>query len=130
MSPRNEVFGKPTGWLLLCVVLILGTPPFPALAQPPEKPVREERSHSAFAVMQGFVSKADGPRCPMSPTCSHYASEAFRQHGAVVGWVLTCDRLLRCGRDETRLAPSIRTPDGPRVQDPLSANIFWWKKPR
>lgn len=97
-------------------------------AQSPESAENGVQRHSPLAALQHFVSRADGPRCPMVPSCSQYASQAFKQHNIFVGWMLTCDRLLRCGRDETRLAPSLRTPDGPRAQDPLSTNINWWKK--
>lgn len=37
-----------------------------------------------------------GPSCRFSPTCSAYAIEAIRKHGAVVGLVYTVWRLLRC----------------------------------
>jgi uncharacterized protein len=34
--------------------------------------------------------------CRFHPTCSHYAADALRTHGAVVGLGLTLWRLLRC----------------------------------
>ena len=34
--------------------------------------------------------------CKYHPSCSHYASEAFREHGLARGFVLSCWRLLRC----------------------------------
>ena len=34
--------------------------------------------------------------CRFSPTCSHYAVEAIRTHGAVAGTGLALGRLLRC----------------------------------
>jgi len=39
-----------------------------------------------------------GPNCGcrFSPTCSHYAAEAVRTRGALVGTGLTLWRLLRC----------------------------------
>lgn len=77
--------------------------------------------------LQRFVSRADGDRCPMYPTCSHYAAQAFAQEGPLKGWVLTCDRLLRCGRDETRQARPIRVQGRQYAYDPLDANTFWWK---
>jgi len=36
------------------------------------------------------------PSCRFEPSCSHYAMEALRQHGAMRGTVLTVRRLLRC----------------------------------
>ena len=37
------------------------------------------------------------PSCRFTPTCSEYAVEAFRRHGALKGALLTSWRLLRCG---------------------------------
>jgi putative membrane protein insertion efficiency factor len=34
--------------------------------------------------------------CRFEPSCSHYAMEALRQHGAMRGTVLTVRRVLRC----------------------------------
>jgi hypothetical protein len=36
------------------------------------------------------------PSCRFEPSCSHYAMEALRQHGAMQGTVLTVRRVLRC----------------------------------
>ena len=36
------------------------------------------------------------PSCRFEPSCSHYAMEALRQHGAMRGTVLTVRRVLRC----------------------------------
>lgn len=34
--------------------------------------------------------------CRFTPTCSHYAAEAIRAHGAIVGAWLAMRRLVRC----------------------------------
>lgn len=36
------------------------------------------------------------PACRFEPSCSHYAMEALRVHGAAQGSVLTVRRVLRC----------------------------------
>lgn len=36
------------------------------------------------------------PRCPHTPSCSQYAAQALRRHGAAQGSWLTVRRLLRC----------------------------------
>jgi uncharacterized protein len=37
-----------------------------------------------------------GGQCRFSPTCSRYADEAIRTHGAIKGSFLTVRRVLRC----------------------------------
>lgn len=98
-----------------------------------ERPEEERSSFSAWSpaltFFQKYISKADGDRCPMHPSCSHYAGQAFKRHGAVKGWILTCDRLLRCGHDEVRLSPKVRVNGRLRSFDPIEANTRWWRNP-
>lgn len=66
----------------------------------------------------------------MYPSCSRYAAEAFEKHNILTAWVLTCDRLLRCGHDETAIAPKVIVQGKARTYDPLAANTFWWRAPK
>ena len=43
-----------------------------------------------------FVSPLLPPACRFHPTCSAYAAEAVRRHGALKGSFLTVKRLSRC----------------------------------
>jgi putative membrane protein insertion efficiency factor len=43
-----------------------------------------------------FLSPWLGSACRFEPTCSLYALDALRQHGALAGSYLTAGRLLRC----------------------------------
>ncbi|WP_084385682.1 membrane protein insertion efficiency factor YidD [Rhodococcus sp. WMMA185] len=43
-----------------------------------------------------YVSPLRLPTCRFMPTCSEYAVEALRTHGAIKGLVLTVVRLLKC----------------------------------
>jgi uncharacterized protein len=45
---------------------------------------------------QLFVSPWMPAVCRFQPTCSRYAMEALRKHGAIKGSWLTLKRLLRC----------------------------------
>lgn len=122
------------GMLLLHLSVFGFVTPFQAHADGLDKQDRSDAATEGpvitpIGLFRSLVSKADGDRCPMYPTCSHYASEAFSQKGLLLGWILTCDRLLRCGRDETRSAPKIRVHDSIHTYDPLSANTFWWDTP-
>lgn len=79
-----------------------------------------------FTFFKSVISTADGERCSHVPSCSRYAKEAVERHGAVKGFVLTCDRLIRCGGDDRELLPQVVV-EGKRVAwDPVSANDFWW----
>ena len=43
-----------------------------------------------------FISPLLPPACRFHPTCSAYAAEAVRRHGALKGSFLTVKRLARC----------------------------------
>jgi putative membrane protein insertion efficiency factor len=73
-----------------------------------------------------YISTVVGSRCPMYPTCSKYCIDALKKHGPVVGYIMTCDRLMRCGRDEVRLSPTVWINGEKRCYDPVSNNDFWW----
>ena len=42
------------------------------------------------------ISPLTPPSCRFTPTCSQYALEALRRHGAIKGSWLALKRLLRC----------------------------------
>jgi putative membrane protein insertion efficiency factor len=50
----------------------------------------------AIRVYRATLSGWLGGQCRFYPTCSHYAEEAVRTHGAVRGSLLASWRLLRC----------------------------------
>lgn len=64
--------------------------------------------------------------CPMHPGCSAYSMAAIRTHGLLMGWIMACDRLMRCGGDETRLSPEVFAQGQWKYQDSLHGNDFWW----
>ncbi len=67
--------------------------------------------------------------CPMHPTCSDYSRQAIKKHGPVIGWIMTCDRLMRCGRDELDESPRILVDGELKCFDPLAGNDWWWCDP-
>jgi putative membrane protein insertion efficiency factor len=93
----------------------------------PEK-IDDETNFATFPIRlyQEFISGVNGHRCPMMPSCSQYSIEAFKKHGYLLGWIMTSDRLLRCGRDETRLSKTRRKNNETYSYDPLQNNDFWW----
>ena len=80
----------------------------------------------AIRFFQRHISSIDGDRCPMYPSCSSYGLDAFEKHGLLMGWIMTCDRLLRCGRDELTLAPRVMIDSEIHCYDPVEQNDFWW----
>lgn len=75
---------------------------------------------------QDHISAVDGNRCPMTPSCSAYAREAVETHGVFVGWIMACDRLVRCGHDESNISASVQMDGTVYIHDPVSSNDFWW----
>jgi putative membrane protein insertion efficiency factor len=75
-----------------------------------------------------YISGTGGDRCPMHPSCSTYSLEAFEKHGVIKGWIMTCDRLMRCGRDELRLGSPVIIRGKTRTYDSVNKNDFWWNK--
>jgi uncharacterized protein len=63
--------------------------------------------------------------CPMYPHCSEYALDAIQTHGVIIGWFMTCDRLMRCGRDEINLSPEIIVDGKGKTFDPVDRNDIW-----
>ncbi len=57
--------------------------------------------------------------CRFAPTCSHYAVEALRTHGALMGSVLAARRLLKC----TPLHPGGIDPVPPRRSAPRCTRV-------
>jgi putative membrane protein insertion efficiency factor len=57
--------------------------------------------------------------CRFSPTCSHYAADAIRTHGALVGAWLAARRLVKC----TPLHTGGADPVPPRRSPPRCARV-------
>ncbi len=47
-------------------------------------------------IYKNLISPYLAPRCRFYPSCSEYAAEALRRHGAARGLYLGARRLLRC----------------------------------
>lgn len=129
--------GRRHSWIIPASVIFLTMLlSFPAAGEDEWKPATSAGKGAAETAGGGFLpavvdffrrylSPIDGDRCPMYPTCSRYSLDAVHKHGPIMGWIMTCDRLLRCGRDELSMAPRIVTDDGLRCYDPVENNDFW-----
>lgn len=70
------------------------------------------------------ISPADGASCSMYPTCSGYAMHALRKHGAVKGFVMTSERVMR--NHGGPQYPPIEKFGVWRFHDPVDANDYWF----
>lgn len=77
---------------------------------------------------QRVISPVDGARSNMYPTGSDYSRRVFRKHGALLGIVMTTERLMHEG-NEVIVAPRIKKHGIWRVYDPVAANDWWWQEP-
>lgn len=94
--------------------LFLSLISFPLLAEPPwgkdASLHKESMQKKAFfstspalcliSFHQQYLSSADGPRSHFYPSSSEYMKQAICKHGALAGFFLGCDRLLRENNSE------------------------------
>lgn len=78
------------------------------------------------SLFRDHISAVDGNRCPSTPSCSSYSHRAFRKHGFFVGWLMTVDRLIHEGGEETAVSPLIYRRGEIKILDPVADNDFWW----
>ncbi len=79
----------------------------------------------AVRFFQKYISPVDGERCTMVPTCSHYGLQAIRKHGALLGFIMTADRIVH-EYEEQRFVPSVWDGRTHRFLDPVENNDFWF----
>lgn len=96
-----------------------------AAAQPPARSLPAAALDGLLQFYQRVISPVDGARSNMYPTGSAYARQAIQKHGALLGIVLTSERLLHEGNERT-VAPRIRKYGVWRIYDPVTANTWWW----
>lgn len=69
---------------------------------------------------QSVISPSKGSHCPMTPHCSAFGLQAFQTRDPLTAFILTSDRLHRCGHDLGHY--DLALVDGqPRFVDPLPA---------
>ena len=97
-------------------------------ASAPESTLPAQVFDAYLRFFQQVISPVDGARSNMYPTGSAYARQAIKKHGALVGVVLTTERLMHEG-NEDQVSPRIRKYGLWRVHDPVEANDWWWHGP-
>ena len=58
---------------------------------------------------QKYISGIRGRSCPMYPSCSNYGLKAFTETDFASAFILTSDRLLRCGHDHENYALTLQS---------------------
>lgn len=89
-------------------------------AQPSDKPPAVSFAHPVFLGAIKLYQRVAASRagiCPMWPSCSRFAEEAFATHPPLTAFFLTADRLHRCGHDLARYRPSTENPL--KLHDPV-----------
>ena len=74
---------------------------------------------------QKYISPVSGRQCPMHPSCSQYSYLCLKKHGAIIGVIMTADRLIHEG-EEIRNCRRIIKNGQIFCYDPIEANDFWW----
>lgn len=110
--------------LVLQVFLVCGTAFAAEKAAPNDRVVKNDRGDPwFFSFYNRYISPVDGDRCSMHPSCSRYSAEAFKRYGLFMGWIMTSDRLVRCGGDKKKLSP-ILINNKIRFHDPVDSGDF------
>ncbi len=60
---------------------------------------QQESPGDMYNFYQKFISDIRSQKCPMYPSCSKYAMQAFKEKGFGKGLLMTTDRLNRCGHE-------------------------------
>ena len=79
-----------------------------------------------LSIYRNHISPVNGGRCPSYPSCSSYAEQAMKKHGFFTGWIMTVDRLIHEGKEETAVSPYIHFDGEDLIFDPVENNDFWW----
>jgi hypothetical protein len=110
-------------WLALCSSPLKTWADEPTLEEPKD---RANVGSWLVGFYRETVSRVDGDRCPSEPSCSEYSLQAFRKHGFLIGWVMTVDRLIHEGSEETKVSPVVFSQGKKKIYDPVENNDFWW----
>ncbi|MDH7568080.1 MAG: membrane protein insertion efficiency factor YidD [Armatimonadota bacterium] len=82
--------------------------------------------HVWYQAYRGSLSRVRGPVCVFEPSCSRFSEQAFREHGILLGALLTGDRLQRC---HWCVSPQhyprgmVSGPFGNAVRDPVADHV-------
>jgi len=94
------------------------TSSFQELSDTQPYPFHQFLTLGAIRAYQLLISPSKGTSCPMHPHCSLYGYQAFKQYNPIKAFLMTADRLHRCGHDLNNYE-AIEVADLVRFFDPV-----------
>jgi uncharacterized protein len=91
--------------------------------KPPETSLARIALMGAIEFYQKRISPIGASRCGFHPSCSAFGLQAVREKGALLGVIMTGDRLTRCNIFKGPGPDYLLLPNG-RLFDPVSRNIL------
>ena len=82
---------------------------------------------AALRLYQVMISPLLGPACRFYPSCSAYALEAVKYHGAMKGMALALLRLLRCHPWHPGGVDPVPVRKGKRQKAEIAVRVSLWK---
>jgi putative component of membrane protein insertase Oxa1/YidC/SpoIIIJ protein YidD len=70
--------------------------------------LKETATDDYIGIYQKYISAIRGQDCPMYPSCSNFGLKTFREVSFAEAFILTSDRLLRCGHDRDNYALTLQ----------------------
>src|SRR5690554_6149866 len=86
-------------------------------------PKKESATTDYIGFYQKYISSIRGGECPMYPSCSNYGLKTFSETNFAEGFIMTSDRLLRCGHDRNNYSLTLRN-NGFKFLDYFSYDKF------
>lgn len=77
---------------------------------------------------QSILRRYIASDCPMTPSCSAYSRQAVEKHGAILGTLLTADRLIHEKTEGPRVKKIWIRQRGWCSLDPVERHTAWWKR--
>lgn len=62
-----------------------------------------------IGIYQKYISGIRGHECPMYPSCSNFGIKTFSETNFASAFILTSDRLMRCGHEHKNYSLTLRT---------------------
>ncbi|WP_256010414.1 membrane protein insertion efficiency factor YidD [Desertivirga xinjiangensis] len=93
---------------------------------------KESSTEDYIRFYQNYISEIRGQECPMYPSCSNFGLKSFKETNFLHAFLLTSDRLLRCGHDHKNYALTLQENGFKNIDFPVyqqtPANLYFKRK--